>query len=109
MDSAFGPVILGVFIIILGLSNMKGNISSVHRYHRSRVSEADRLPFGRMIGTGTIICGGSLIVSGCLSLLSEMMCAEVFTLVGSVILIAGLAVGLLLSFYAMIKYNKGIF
>jgi hypothetical protein len=38
-----------------------------------------------------------------------MMCAEVFTLVSSVILIAGLAVGLLLSFYAMIKYNKGIF
>jgi hypothetical protein len=109
MDSAFGPVILGVFIIILGLSNMKGNISSVHRYHRSRVSEADRLPFGRMIGAGTIICGVSLMVSGCLSLLAEKMNAEAFTMAGSVILITGLAAGLLLSFYAMIKYNKGIF
>lgn len=109
MDSAFGPVILGVFIIILGLSNMKGNISSVHRYHRSRVSEADRLPFGRMIGAGTIICGGSLMISGCLSLLAEMLHVEVFTLAGSIILITGLAAGLLLSFYAMIKYNKGIF
>ena len=109
MNSSFGPVILGVFIIILGLSNMKGNISSVHRYHRSRVSEADRLPFGRMIGAGTIICGVSLMVSGCLSLLAEKMNTEAFTVAGSVILITGLAAGLLLSFYAMIKYNKGIF
>ena len=109
MDSAFGPVILGVFIIILGLSNMKGDISSVHRYHRSRVSEDDKLPFGRMIGAGTIICGVSLMISGCLSLLAETLHVEVFTLAGSVILITGLAAGLLLSFYAMIKYNKGIF
>jgi hypothetical protein len=102
-------ILIGIILIAIGISNMKGNISSVHRYHRSRVSETDQLPFGRVIGAGTIICGGSLMISGCLSLLAETLHVEVFTLAGSVILIIGLAAGLLLSFYAMIKYNKGIF
>jgi len=34
---------------------------------------------------------------------------DVFTFVGTVFLLTGLVVGLALSFYAMIKYNKGIF
>ena len=34
---------------------------------------------------------------------------EVFTLIGTGILIAGIIVGLVISFKAMIKYNKGIF
>ena len=109
MDSTLGPAVLGVFIIILGFSNMKGNISSVHRYHRSRVTEENRLQFGRMIGAGTIICGLSLIVFGCLSFMAEKTQMDVFSTAGSVIVIMGLAAGLALSFYAMIKYNKGIF
>jgi hypothetical protein len=34
---------------------------------------------------------------------------QTFILVGTVLLVVGLVVGLGLSFYAMIKYNKGIF
>ena len=38
MGDVIGPVILGIIISILGISNMKGNISSLHWYHRQRVS-----------------------------------------------------------------------
>lgn len=34
MGDVIGPVILGIIISILGISNMKGNISSLHWYHR---------------------------------------------------------------------------
>ena len=49
------PVALGAVIIGLGVQNMKGNISSLHRYHRKRVTEEDRIPFGRKVGLGSII------------------------------------------------------
>jgi hypothetical protein len=49
--------LVGIVCIVLGISNMKGNISSLHSYHRSRVSEEDRIPFGKKVGLGTIIIG----------------------------------------------------
>lgn len=109
MDAVIGPVILGIFISILGFSNMKGNLSSIHWYHRKRITEENRLPFGRMIGLGTVICGVSLVVFGCFSLVSEKTKIDIFTTVGSVVAVVGLVIGLVLSLYAMIKYNKGIF
>ena len=38
---------IAVLLIVLGVLNMKGNVSSLHSYHRRRVSEEDRLPFGK--------------------------------------------------------------
>lgn len=109
MGAVIGPIILGIFISILGFSNMKGNISSIHWYHRKRITEENRLPFGRMIGLGTIICGVSIVIFGCLSLVAEKTQILIFTIIGAVIVVVGLVVGLALSLYAMIKYNKGIF
>jgi len=109
MGDFIGPVFLGIFIVILGLSNMKGNISSLHWYHRKRVTEENRLPFGRMVGLGTIICGVSLVIFGCLSFAADRTQIDLFTMIGSVIVGIGLVIGLALSLYAMIKYNKGIF
>ena len=109
MDTGIGPIILGILLSILGFSNMKGNISSIHRYHRKRITAENRVPFGRMVGAGTIICGISLVVSGCLTCISEKMQLDTLALIGSVVLGVGLVVGLALSFYAMLKYNKGIF
>ena len=100
---------LGVLMIVLGISNRKGNISSLHRYHRKRVSEEDRIPFGKLVGTGTIIIGIALLVSGVLSYLSVHYEQEMFILIGNIVTGAGLVVGLGLNFYAMFKYNKGIF
>lgn len=109
MDNFFVPGILGVILIVLGIMNMKGNISSLHWYHRQRVTEEDRKPFGKLVGLGTLIIGIALVISGILFLISESTATELWLIIGCVITVVGIVVGLVLSFYAMIKYNKGIF
>lgn len=109
MAGFIGPFVVGITCIVFGIANMRGNISSLHSYHRHRVSEEDRVPFGKMVGLGMIIIGISMLVFGGLSLATELTENNVFVLVGGVILIVSVIVGLALSFYAMIKYNKGIF
>ena len=101
--------LVGVVCIVLGISNMRGNISSLHSYHRSRVSEEDRIPFGKQVGLGTIIVGIGIIVFSLLSSVTLYTENDIFTLVGTAVLIIGIILGLVISFRAMIKYNKGIF
>ena len=101
-------IAVGVLIAILGVINMTGNISSLHWYHRQRVAEEDRLPFGKRIGLGTIICGCACIIFSLFSAIG-LYYGEVFTLIGTAILIVGLVIGLVIMFRATIKYNKGIF
>ena len=101
--------LVGVIFIVLGISNMKGNISSLHSYHRNRVSEEDRIPFGKQVGLGTIIIGISIIIFSVMSAVTLYTENNIFTLVGTAVLIVGIIVGLIISFKAMIKYNKGIF
>lgn len=55
MAGFVGSFIVGVVCIVLGISNMRGNISSLHSYHRKRVSEEDRVPLGKKVGLGTIL------------------------------------------------------
>ena len=109
MAAMFFTVILGIICVILGISNMMGNISSLHSYHRHRVSEQDVRPFGRLVGLGTIIIGISIAVFGVLTYLGERSGSDALVFVSTGVLIAGIVVGIILSFYAMIKYNKGIF
>ena len=101
--------LVGVICILLGISNAKGNISSLHTYHRNRVKEEDRLPFGRLVGLGTILSGvGVLLYSGCLAL-SIYKEAAFWNVIGSALMLLFLGAGLGISFYAMKKYNNGIF
>ena len=109
MSSIVATFILGVIFIIIGISNRMGNISSLHSYHRKRVTEQNRIPFGKMIGLGTIICGCSITVFSIFTAVTYFTNSQIFTIIGSVIMIIGLSVGLAISFNAMIKYNKGIF
>ena len=101
--------LVGVVCIVLGISNMRGNISSLHSYHRSRVSEEDRMPFGKQVGLGIIIVGIGIIVFSVLSSVTLYTENDIFILVGTAVLILGIILGLVISFRAMIKYNKGIF
>ncbi len=101
--------LVGVVCIVLGISNMRGNISSLHSYHRSRVSEEDRIPFGKQVGLGIIIVGIGIIAFSVLSSVTLYTENDIFILVGTAILIIGIILGLVISFRAMIKYNKGIF
>ena len=100
---------LGLLIVLLGIINMTGNISSLHWYHRKRVTEENRKPFGKLVGLGTLIIGIVLMVFGILFLISKHTQMKVFVIIGIVELIVGIVVGLVISFYAMIKYNKGVF
>ena len=101
--------LVGVICIVLGISNMKGNISSLHSHHRNRVSEEDRIPFGKQVGVGTIIIGIGIIVFSVLSAVTLYTENDIFILLGTVLLIGAIIIGLVISFRAMIKYNKGIF
>ena len=56
-----------------------------------------------------LIIGVSLIIFGGFTFLANTLTNNIFIIIGSVILVIGLIVGLGFSFYAMIKYNKGIF
>ena len=103
------PFIVGIVCIVLGISNRKGNISSLHSYHRNRVSEEDRMAFGKKVGLGTILIGCAIIAFSILSVLALVTEQERYTLLGTVVMVAGLVVGLGISFAAMKKYNGGIF
>ena len=100
---------LGLLVSILGIINMTGNISSLHSYHRHRVTEENRKPFGRLVGLGTLIIGIAMIVFGVLFFIFEQTKLELLVIIGTAELIAGIIAGAIISFYAMIKYNKGIF
>ncbi len=109
MTEAIVCLLVGVICIALGFSHRKGNISSLHSYHTRRVSEEDKLPFGKRVGLGTIIIGASLVAFGACNAIAFFTEKTLFTFIGMGIFIAGLIVGGVFVFSAMIKYNKGIF
>ena len=109
MTSSVVTLIVGLVCIALGISNMRGNISSLHSYHRHRVAEEDVLPFGKKVGLGTIIMGIGIVVFAILSAITFYTENDLFISIGTGLMIAGFAVGMVITFRAMIKYNKGIF
>ena len=109
MAAEAGLAVIGIILIVLGAANMRGNIASIHWYHRKRVSEEDKKPFGRLMGLGTLVIGGAMIVSCGLNVAAEKFQCAAFQAAGAVLLTASIIFGLGISFYAMIKYNKGIF
>ena len=108
MESIITAVI-GIVCIVIGISNRKGNISLLHSYHRKRVSEEDRIPFGKLVGLGMIIIGTSLTIGGGLNFAAVSLQENLYSILGTVVMVAGLISGLCVSFFAMFKYNKGIF
>ena len=63
-------IIKGLIIIIIGILNMKGNISLLHSYHRKRVKKEDIIPFGKKVGIGNIIIGITIILAGVFTILN---------------------------------------
>ena len=94
-------LILGIFISVLGIVNMTGNISTIHSYNRRKVKEEDVPKYGRAVGTGTLIIGVSLIAAFVTTFWSEATMPF--------IVIPALVIGLGFILYAQFKYNKGIF
>ena len=98
---------LGLLLVVLGVWNLRGDVSSVHWYNRRKVAEGDRPAYGTWMGSGTVVMGGCLALAGVLDLtLGRWEHAE---LVMAAVILAGIAVGLGLILYAQIRYNRGIF
>lgn len=93
---------LGAVLCVLGCINLRGNISTIHWYNRTKVREEDAPRYGRWMGGGTCVIGVSLLVIGILRL---------FFPLGNLywIVIAGVVIGLTLMLCGQIKYNRGIF
>lgn len=102
MTSNIEMTIFGILILIIGIINMTGNISSIHSYHRKRIKKEDYKKYGKLVGLGTSIIGLSVTLTGILQIIFYI---QNF----SCIIVTGLVIGFILFVYAQIKYNKGIF
>lgn len=109
MVSTVVPILVGLLLIVLGIVNMTGNVSTLHSYHRQRVTEENRKPFGKMVGLGTLIAGLGIVAVGVTIFLAEKLQNEVFVTLGIVLLPTFLIPGIVLMVIAMKKYNGGIF
>ena len=94
-------LILGLFVSALGITNIKGNISTIHSYNRRKVKEEDVPKYGKVVGTGTLIMGVSFVSGYIVSFWSEVIMAY--------IMLPAVVVGFGLMLYGQFKYNKGIF
>ena len=109
MISFITMLAVGAVLILLGVRNMRGDISTLHSYHRSHVKDEDVLPFGRLCGIGTITVGIGIIIFGALTYATELSGIGAFVIIGTVVMIVSLVVGLAICIYAMKKYNGGVF
>ena len=109
MLAAITTTIIGIIICVLAVMNMRGNISTLHSYHRNRVKEEDVKPFGKLVGLGTLLIGISVILYSLLLIVFTLTNFEILVIIGNVVMTIGIIVGIVISFYAMKKYNGGIF
>jgi hypothetical protein len=101
--------IVGIICIVIGIMNIRGNVSMLHEYHTKNVKEEDKESFGRLVGTGMLVLGGSIIVYSILKTLTIQLEDKIYIIIGTIIMIVGVIIGIFISFYAMRKYNDGIF
>ena len=109
MGAFLSTTVFGLLIVAMGIANAMGNITTLHWYHRQRVAKEDIKPFGRVVGFGTIICGASSILFGLAFLAKELTDADIFIWLGTAVLIGGMAAGITVALWAIVKYNKGLF
>ena len=108
MTGVIITIVVGVIICFLAVRNMRGDVSSLHSYHRNNVKEEDIKPFGKLVGIGTLLCGISIILFSILQAVTLITGNDVFTIVGTFVMFIGLTVGIIITFYAMKKYNGSI-
>lgn len=97
----FVLLIWGIFLSILGIVNMQGNVGTIHAYNRRRVREEDIPKYGRAVGAGTLVIGIGLALAFAATLWWEAAVPYIIVIM--------LAAGLALIVYGQIKYNHGFF
>ena len=93
--------IVGILCIVLGfLIWKKQKISLIHDYHYRNVKEEDVPSYTRQIGSGLIIIGSGILLTGMLDLLNSSL--------WWIPLIIGFSLGLIVIIKAQKKYNGSI-
>jgi hypothetical protein len=95
-------LIFGICITILGIFNLKGNISSIHWYNRLKITEKNRKKYGKSMGIGSLIIGICMTITAILQMIFYNENIWYITVIGIII-------GLIFMIYGQIKYNRGIF
>lgn len=93
---------LGAIVIALGVFNLRGNIGSIHWYHRRKVTKKDQKPYCRLMGVGTVIIGAG---TACYGVLKPIFQGDWVDYLEICCIVAGLAV----LCFAQFRYNKGLF
>lgn len=102
--------LIGLGIIFLGVLSFKGNVKFLHSYHVKRITAETKKPFCLLVGIGHTIIGLFIIIANVFTTIAYVKGeSATLTTISTVIAISGLVIGLAFCFYAMIKYNKGIF
>ena len=101
-------IVCGIVCLVIGILNMRGNVSMMHSYHVNNISPENIRPFGRLVGIGMIITAVTLAIYGALFIPAEITKDSIYTIIANVILVVGLVIGLGISLYAIKKYNKKI-
>ena len=102
-------ILIGIVFIVIGILNIKGNVSMLHSYHINNISEENKKPFGKLVGIGMIVIAISLMTCGVLFIPGELTGKGVYVTASNVILFTGLIAGCGICLYAIKKYNKNIF
>ena len=99
----FGILFVGALLTLMGVLNWRGNVSTIHWYHRARICPEDIPRYGRVMGAATVTIGLTVVAAGVLE--------KVFALVAVSygVLALGLAAGFGLILYGQFKYNGGLF
>ena len=95
-------LIFGICITILGIFNLKGNISTIHWYNRLKITEKNRKKYGKSMGIGSLIIGICMTITAILQMIFYNENIWYITVIGIII-------GLIFMIYGQIKYNRGIF
>lgn len=94
-------LVFGLFLSLIGILNITGDISTVHSYNRRKVRKEDVPKYGRAMGTGTLIIGVSLVAAFVVAIWNEAVIMF--------IIIPAVLVGISFMLYAQFRYNRGIF
>ena len=102
-------ITISIVFFIIGIFNLRGNISMMHSYHRNHVTEENRKPMGRLVGIGMMLIALSILLGSTGTFVSEITEQPIYNVVGMVVMAIGFISGLALNFYAIKKYNGKLF
>ena len=100
--------VVGVVCVVIGVLNILGNVSMLHSYHIDNLKKEDIPKFGKRVGTGMIIVGVSIIISGVGMVIAELTGNESYLLYGEIVMAIGLIIGIAITLLTIKKYNKKI-